>query len=65
MQCAGQVKDAHHRGIVAKYCAKDCELVYRLIQRLDILPQYLEMSKVTGPILYSILSLLYDLLSII
>ena len=24
-----QVKDAHHRGIVAKYCAKDCELVYR------------------------------------
>ena len=43
-----QVKDAHHRGIVAKYCAKDCALVYRLIQRLDILPQYLEMSKVTG-----------------
>ena len=43
-----QVKDAHHRGIVAKYCAKDCELVYRLIHRLDLLPQYLEMSKVTG-----------------
>lgn len=41
-----QVKDAHHRGIVAKYCAKDCELVYRLIRRLDYLPQYLEMSKV-------------------
>uniref|UniRef100_A0A7S0H8G1 DNA polymerase n=1 Tax=Hanusia phi TaxID=3032 RepID=A0A7S0H8G1_9CRYP len=43
-----QVKDAFHRGIVAKYCAKDCELVYRLIERLDILPQFLEMSKVTG-----------------
>jgi len=45
---AYQVKDSHHRAIVAKYCAKDCELVYRLIVRLDILPQYLEMSKVTG-----------------
>ncbi|EKX53301.1 DNA polymerase delta catalytic subunit, partial [Guillardia theta CCMP2712] len=43
-----QVKDASHRGIVAKYCAKDCELVYRLIERLDVLPQFLEMSKVTG-----------------
>ena len=43
-----QVKDAKHRAIVAKYCAKDCELVYRLVRRLDILPQYIEMSKVTG-----------------
>ena len=45
---AYQVKDARHRAIVAKYCAKDCELVYRLMRRLDILPQYIEMSKVTG-----------------
>lgn len=45
---AYQVLDSMHRAIVAKYCAKDCELVYRLIIRLDILPQYLEMSKVTG-----------------
>jgi DNA polymerase delta subunit 1 len=45
---AYQVKDAKHRAVVAKYCAKDCELVYRLVRRLDILPQYIEMSKVTG-----------------
>jgi DNA polymerase delta subunit 1 len=45
---AFQIKDAKHRAIVAKYCAKDCELVYRLVKFLDILPQYIEMSKVTG-----------------
>jgi DNA polymerase elongation subunit (family B) len=43
-----QVKSSSHRAIIAKYCAQDCKLVYRIIQRLDILQQYIEMSKVTG-----------------
>jgi DNA polymerase delta subunit 1 len=48
-----QEKDAESRRLLAVYCLKDCDLPLRLMQRLMVLPQLVEMSRVTGvPLTY-------------
>ena len=33
------------RGIIAKYCIQDCNLVHEIFQKIDIMTTYIEMSK--------------------
>ena len=33
------------RAIVAKYCIQDCNLVYELLKKIDIITEFIEMSK--------------------
>jgi DNA polymerase elongation subunit (family B) len=41
------------KGIIAKYCIQDCNLVHLLFQKIDILTTYVEMSKLCSvPIKY-------------
>jgi DNA polymerase elongation subunit (family B) len=41
------------KGIIAKYCIQDCNLVHLLFQKIDILTTYIEMSKLCSvPIKY-------------
>jgi DNA polymerase elongation subunit (family B) len=34
------------KGIIAKYCIQDCNLVHQIFQKIDILTTYIEMSKI-------------------
>lgn len=36
---------ASERAIVAKYCIQDCNLVYELLKKIDIITEFVEMSK--------------------
>ena len=36
---------ATERAIVAKYCIQDCNLVYELLKKIDIITEFVEMSK--------------------
>ena len=36
---------AEERAIVAKYCIQDCNLVYELLKKIDIVTEFVEMSK--------------------
>ena len=36
---------ASERAIVAKYCIQDCNLVYELLKKIDIVTEFVEMSK--------------------
>jgi DNA polymerase delta subunit 1 len=40
--------DATARGRIALYCLQDCSLVLSLAQRLDVVPNVLQMSHITG-----------------
>jgi DNA polymerase elongation subunit (family B) len=33
------------RAIVAKYCIQDCNLVYELLKKIDIITEFVEMAK--------------------
>ncbi len=43
-----QFIDAHHRGIIAKYCVQDCKLCNDLIERLCVLPNEIGMANATS-----------------
>lgn len=34
------------KGIIAKYCIQDCNLVHQIFQKIDIMTTYIEMSKI-------------------
>ena len=34
------------KGIIAKYCIQDCNLVHEIMQKIDIMTTYIEMSKI-------------------
>ena len=34
------------KGIIAKYCMQDCNLVHQIFQKIDIMTSYIEMSKI-------------------
>ena len=36
----------HEKGIIAKYCIQDCNLVHQIFQKIDIMTTYIEMSKI-------------------
>jgi len=36
---------AEDRGIIAKYCVQDCNLVHHIFQKIDVLTTFVEMSK--------------------
>ena len=36
---------ANERAIVAKYCIQDCNLVFELLKKIDIITEFIEMSK--------------------
>jgi len=36
---------ADDRGIIAKYCVQDCNLVHHIFQKIDVLTTFIEMSK--------------------
>ena len=38
-------KGPDERGIIAKYCIQDCNLVHEIFQKIDIITTYIEMSK--------------------
>jgi DNA polymerase elongation subunit (family B) len=38
-------KGPAERGIIAKYCIQDCNLVHHIFQKVDVLTTYIEMSK--------------------
>jgi DNA polymerase elongation subunit (family B) len=38
-------KGPPERGIIAKYCIQDCNLVHHIFQKVDVLTTYIEMSK--------------------
>lgn len=38
-------KGPSERGIIAKYCIQDCNLVHHIFQKVDVLTTYIEMSK--------------------
>jgi DNA polymerase elongation subunit (family B) len=38
-------KGTAERGIIAKYCIQDCNLVHQIFQKVDVLTTYIEMSK--------------------
>ena len=37
---------SHEKGIIAKYCIQDCNLVHQIFQKIDIMTTYIEMSKI-------------------
>ena len=39
-------RDASGRAIVAKYCIQDCNLVHHLMNKIDVLTGYVEMSRI-------------------
>ena len=39
-------RDASGRAIVAKYCVQDCNLVHHLMNKIDVLTGYVEMSRI-------------------
>ena len=36
----------NEKGIIAKYCIQDCNLVHQIFQKIDIMTTYIEMSKI-------------------
>lgn len=36
----------NEKGIIAKYCIQDCNLVHQIFQKVDIMTTYIEMSKI-------------------
>ena len=36
----------YEKGIIAKYCIQDCNLVHQIFQKIDIMTTYIEMSKI-------------------
>jgi len=49
-------KGPHDRGIIAKYCIQDCNLVHQIFQKVDVLTTFSEMSKLCSvPIQFLVL----------
>jgi len=49
-------KGAEERGIIAKYCIQDCNLVHQIFQKVDVLTTFSEMSKLCSvPIQFLVL----------
>ena len=36
----------NEKGVIAKYCIQDCNLVHQIFQKIDIMTTYIEMSKI-------------------
>ena len=37
---------SYEKGVIAKYCIQDCNLVHQLFQKIDIMTTFIEMSKI-------------------
>ena len=49
-------KGSDERGIIAKYCIQDCNLVQQIFQKVDVLTTFIEMSKLCSvPINYLVM----------
>lgn len=47
---------AYERGVIAKYCIQDCNLVHQIFQKVDVLTTFAEMSKLCSvPIQFLVL----------